>query len=114
MHHIVLQKLSLVDGPASPDADLEQSGSSTHLPLPSAFKAALKGLRSSDNLAQDAKDEDSGLVVLTNTMDIGILPLGGPLRALRVLNSGALSLALAWSSDELSVCAYLPLKFGFY
>ncbi|EKM49792.1 uncharacterized protein PHACADRAFT_265486 [Phanerochaete carnosa HHB-10118-sp] len=102
-YHLIRQKLILVDGPPSPDADLEQSGSSTHLPLPNPFKAALnlKGLRSSDSLAQDAKDDDGGRIVLTNTVDLGLL--SAPLAAFRVLNSDTLSLALSWSSDKLAV-----------
>jgi WD repeat-containing protein 7 len=103
LHHLIRQKVVLVDDPASPATTMEQAGSSTHLPLPNPFKAALKGLRSSDNLEQDLKEEDPGRIVLTNTIDLGILPLNGPVRALRTLDTPKLTSVLAWSSEELIV-----------
>lgn len=102
-HHAIRQRLTIVDGPPTPETTLEASGSNTHLPLPNPFKVALMGLRSSDNLAQEAREEDGGRVLLTTKLDLGILPLNGPLVALRLLESASPSLGVAWSSGQLSV-----------
>lgn len=101
--HVVRQKLTLVDGPPTPEpAALEASGSNAHLPLPSALKTALKGFRSSENLA-DVRDEDIGRIVLVNALDLGLVPLAGRVQGLRLFASEAVSLALAWSSEQISV-----------
>lgn len=104
-YHVIRQKLSLLDGPPSPEAHLEPSGSNAHLPLPNPFKAALMGLKSSESLAQE-KGEDGGRVLLTHTSDLGLLPLSAPSRALRLIDSDTLSWALAWSSEQLNVSSY--------
>ena len=106
--HLVRQKLTLIDGPPTPEDTLEASGSSVHLPLPIPFKAALMGLKSTDNLAQEAREEENCRVLLTNTVDLGMLPpLNGTVKALRPLDSASLSLVLAWSNERLSVRAVL-------
>ncbi|GJE92636.1 WD40 repeat-like protein [Phanerochaete sordida] len=99
-HHVVRQTLALAEGPPTPSADPDES--SSQLALPNPFKA-LKGLRSSENLVAETKNEDTGRVLLTDTLDLGLLPLGVPLQPLRVLESEALSLALAWTHEELVV-----------
>ena len=63
------------------------------------------GLKSSDNLAQEAKEEDSGRILLTNSVDLGLLPLSGAVKALRPFDSASPSLVLAWSNEALSVSA---------
>ena len=100
--HLIRQTLVLTDGPATPPSLPSSSNSSTNLPLPNPFKA-LKAVKSSENLVADAKADNLGRIHLSDALDLGLLPLMGPISRLRFTIRGNTLRGYAWSTVELSV-----------
>ncbi|KAF7799424.1 hypothetical protein EIP86_010659 [Pleurotus ostreatoroseus] len=71
--HLIRQTVTLTDGLSTPRS-LPTSNSSTNLPLPNPFKA-LKGLKSSENLVAESKDDAINRIDLSRTLDLGLIGL---------------------------------------
>ena len=97
------QRVVLSKRTSNGDSPVPATGSSTNLPLSNPFKV-LKGLRS----AESFKDVDDPLTELSlvDTVDLGLLPLNGPIAGIRFDSTDFLASGLAWSDQELLVCNF--------
>ncbi|KAI0642943.1 WD40 repeat-like protein [Trametes meyenii] len=102
---LVSRSLRISDRPPTP-ADLPESHSSTHLPLPNPFKA-LKAL-STDNIPGTEIGAVPERIELGEEIDRGELGLTEPVLGLRAHDGEAGTRLCAWSAHELLVSRWSP------
>ncbi|KAI0088571.1 hypothetical protein BDY19DRAFT_993956 [Irpex rosettiformis] len=97
--HLIKQRVVLSRGTSGTDSPLPIAGSTSNLPLPNPFKA-LTGQKSIEHL-EDIDDDPFVDLNLTDTLDLGPLPLEGSITGLRFDSADYLASGLAWSQKEL-------------
>ncbi|KAI0354805.1 WD40 repeat-like protein [Trametes cingulata] len=103
--HLVSHTLKINDPPTEP-AELPESHSSTHLPLPNPFKA-LKAL-STDNIPETDTTEVPERIEVGQGIDHGEIGLTEPLLGLRAHDDGSDVRLCAWSAHEMLVGKWKP------
>ncbi|KAI0365315.1 WD40 repeat-like protein [Pilatotrama ljubarskyi] len=98
--HLVSHTLKINDPPLEP-AELPDSHSSTHLPLPNPFKA-LKAL-STDNIPETDTNTVPERIEVREGIDHGELGLTEPLLGLRAHDNGTDVRLCAWSAHEILI-----------
>ncbi|KAI8986132.1 WD40 repeat-like protein [Trametes punicea] len=98
---LVSRSIRLRDPPPTSPADLPESHSSNHLPLPNPFKA-LKAL-STENIPETSTESLAQRIEVGAQVDYGELGLTEPVRGLRAHESDAIVFLCGWSDHELLV-----------
>ena len=96
--HLIKQTVTLSRQTPSGDTDTHlQTSTSAALPLPNPFKA-LKGLRSSENLTEEEREDEAVTQIhLGETVDLGLLSLKGKVEGIRFDSVEYLASGLVWS-----------------
>ena len=101
--HLLKQTFTLSDGAPPSHSPHNGTDASANLALPNPFKA-LKGLKSSENLDFEGKEDGHhDRIQLNDSLDLGPIPFSNPVAGIRLVIHGARLRGVLWSDSELSV-----------
>ncbi|KAH9950696.1 WD40 repeat-like protein [Amylocystis lapponica] len=99
-HRLTIQTVDL-SRLSAPENDVSESNSPSTLPIPNPFKALTA--RSKEHLPDTNEASQLPHLLLGQELDIGSIPVDGPILGMRCISGGASVNAIIWSTSVLSV-----------